>query len=207
MPGLAYQAKPNNVSQPSNQNCQTTSGTAKTMNIALLEPKNRENLATTLRSGQNFAVNTVFVIGGFIKEQYKGNIHKFAHQMNTQDGISTVTLIYFESLSDFLTHLPAQTTLVVVEDLIESSDIRQFSHPKNATYLLGREAKGLTKSDIEQIKHYFETLNKGIPKNFIQQHIKTAHLSFIKIETSQSLNLGVCASIVMYDRHSKAHLR
>ena len=45
------------------------------MNIVLLEPKNRENLATTIRSGQNFAVNTVFVIGGFVKDQYKGNIH------------------------------------------------------------------------------------------------------------------------------------
>lgn len=38
------------------------------MNIVLLEPKNRENLATTIRSGQNFGVNTVFVIGGFVKD-------------------------------------------------------------------------------------------------------------------------------------------
>ncbi len=62
------------------------------MNIVLLEPKNRDNLATTIRSGQNFGVNTIFVIGGFVKEQYKGNIHKFSHQMNTQDGVTHVTL-------------------------------------------------------------------------------------------------------------------
>jgi len=173
------------------------------MNIVLLEPKNRDNLATIIRSGQNFSVNTVFVIGGFVKEQYKGNIHKFAHQMNTQDGISTVTLIYFEGLADFLKHLPAQTTLVVVESIDESSDLRFFKHPKNATYMFGREAKGIIKSEIQEIKQYFEILNKDIPAEFIGKHGKTAYLDFIKIQTQQSLNLGVCASIVMYDRHSK----
>jgi len=118
------------------------------MNIVLLEPKNRDNLATTIRSGQNFGVNTVFVIGGFVKNQYKGNIHKFSHQMNTQDGLTAVTLLYFEKLADFLQHLPAQTTLVIVEEIDEASDLRTFKHPKNATYLFGREAKGITKADI-----------------------------------------------------------
>jgi tRNA(Leu) C34 or U34 (ribose-2'-O)-methylase TrmL len=73
------------------------------MNIVLLEPKNRENLATIIRSGQNFSVNTIFVIGGFIQDQYKGNIHKFSQQMNTQDGVSAVTLIYFEHLFHYRT--------------------------------------------------------------------------------------------------------
>ena len=173
------------------------------MNIVLLEPKNRENLATTIRSGQNFGINTVFVIGGFVKDQYKGNIHKFSHQMNTQDGIANVTLIYFKCLSEFLAHLPAQTTLVIVESIEESTDLRDFVHPANATYMLGREAKGIIKSDIEEIQQYFKRLNKDIPEEHIGKHNKTAHLRFVKIETQQSLNLGVCASIVMYDRHSK----
>ncbi len=174
------------------------------MNIVLLEPKNRNNLATIIRSGQNFGVNTIFVIGGFVNQQYKGNIHKFNHQMNTQDGISSVTLMYFEQLIDFLKHLPAQTTLVVVESIDESSDLRGFKHPKNATYMFGREAKGITKVEVEQIKQYFELLNKDIPNEFLVNHGKTACLDFVKIQTAESLNLGVCASIVMYDRHIKA---
>jgi len=173
------------------------------MNIVLLEPKNRENLATTLRSGQNFSVNTVFVIGGFVKDQYKGNIHKFSHQMNTQNSLINVTLIYFDCLTDFLAHLPAQTTLVIVESIEVSIDLRNFVHPDNATYMLGREAKGMTKSDLEEIQQYFRDLNKGIPKEYIGKHDKTAYLTFVKIATPQSLNLGVCASIIMYDRHSK----
>ncbi len=173
------------------------------MNIVLLEPKNRANLATIIRSGQNLSVNSIFVIGGFIKDQYKGNIHKFSHQMNTQDGISTITLIYFDSLADFLQHLPAQTTLVVVESMDESSDLREFKHPENATYLLGREAKGITKSDLQELKQYFVVLNKDIPTEFVGKYSKTAYLQFVKIDTPQSLNLGVCASIIMYDRHCK----
>jgi tRNA(Leu) C34 or U34 (ribose-2'-O)-methylase TrmL len=173
------------------------------MNIVLLEPKNRANLATTIRSGQNFRVNTVFVIGGFVKDQYQGNIHKFSHQMNTQDGVANVTLIYFNCLSEFLQHLPAQTTLVIVESIDQSSDLRDFVHPNNATYMLGREAKGISKSDVDEIQQYFKRLNQDIPEQYIGKHDKTAHLAFVKIATPQSLNLGVCASIVMYDRHSK----
>lgn len=175
------------------------------MNIVLLEPKNRNNLATIIRSGQNFGVNTIFVIGGFVKDQYKGNIHKFSHQMNTQDGVSSVTLMYFACLADFLQHLPAQTTLVVVEATDTASDLRLFVHPDNATYLFGREAKGITQTDLQQIKQYFASLNKDIPSEFLAKHKKTVSMQCVQIETPQSLNLGVCASVVMYDRHSKRY--
>lgn len=174
------------------------------MNVVLLEPKNRENLATILRSGQNFGVNTVFVIGGFIRESYKGNIHKFSHQMDTQDGISSVTLLYFDNLEIFLAHLPAQTTLVVVETFDESIDLRFFAHPANATYLLGRETSGVSAKEKEVIEAHFRELNDGIPNEFLGRHTKTAYLKYVKIVTPQSLNLGVCCSIVMYDRHLKS---
>ncbi len=130
---------------------------------------------------------------------YKGNIHKFSHQMNTQDGLSAITLLYFERLADFLKHLPAQTTLVIVECIDDSSDLRRFKHPENATYMFGREAKGITKEDIQHIKQYFTALHKDMPAEFIGRQHKTAHLEFVKIETPQSLNLGVCASVVMYE--------
>jgi tRNA(Leu) C34 or U34 (ribose-2'-O)-methylase TrmL len=176
------------------------------MNVVLLEPKNRENLATILRSGQNFGVNTVFVIGGFIRESYKGNIHKFSHQMNTQDGISAITLMYFDSLEVFLAHLPAQTTLVIVETFAESQDLRTFVHPVNATYMLGRETSGISLSEKDLIESHFGKLHEGIPKEYLGKHTKTAYLQYVKIETPQSLNMGVCGSIVMYDRHFKSNV-
>jgi tRNA(Leu) C34 or U34 (ribose-2'-O)-methylase TrmL len=145
----------------------------------------------------------VFVIGGFIRDNYNGNIHKFSHQMNTQDGVSNITLMYFEDLGTFLSHLPAQTTLVVVETLDESSNLTDFVHPANATYMLGRETTGFLKSEIDQIEAYFKKLNESIPEEFLGKHTKTAYLKYVKIETPQSLNLGVCGSIIMYDRQCK----
>ncbi|WP_374535654.1 TrmH family RNA methyltransferase [Chitinimonas taiwanensis] len=169
----------------------------------MLEPKNRENLATLIRSGQNFGVNVVFVIGGFIRESYKGSIHKFSHQMDTQSGVSNVTLMYFETLQEFLNHLPAQTTLVIVETIEGAASLPAFQHPQNATYMLGREAKGIMKSEIDIIQAHVKKLSDGIPDEHITTHKKTAHLAYVKIDTPQSLNLGVCASIIMYDRCAK----
>jgi len=169
----------------------------------LLKPKNRENLATVIRSGQNFGVNTIFVIGGFIEEKYKGCIHKFSHQMNTQNGESNLTLLYFSELSEFLVHLPSQTTLVLVETFETAQNLNNYVHPINATYLFGRESTGIEKADLEMIENFFHILNAEIPTQHLKNHKKTAHLHKIKIDTPQSLNLGVCASIIMYDRQNK----
>ena len=64
----------------------------------------------------------------FIEDKYKGNIHKFSHQMNTQEGLSNITLLYFKQLSDFLKHLPAQTTLVLVETFEGAEDLKNYQH-------------------------------------------------------------------------------
>lgn len=160
-------------------------------------------MATIIRSGQNFEVKTIFVIGGFIEDKYKGSIHKFSHQMNTQDGVSSVTLLYFSELAGFLKHLPSQTTLVLVETFEGAEELRTYVHPSNATYMFGRETTGIGQTDLEEIEGFFDKLNADIPAQYVDKHEKTAHLNKIKIATPQSLNLGVCASIVMYDRHSK----
>jgi len=143
------------------------------------------------------------VIGGFIEEKYKGNIHKFSHQMNTQDGVSNITLLYFSELSDFLNHLPAQTTLVLIELFDGATELKNYKHPSNATYLFGRETTGIEADQLTEIKSYFEKLNESVPPEYLEGHKKTAHLHKIKIDTPQSLNVGVCASIVMYDARSR----
>ncbi|MFN4151185.1 MAG: TrmH family RNA methyltransferase, partial [Candidatus Sericytochromatia bacterium] len=128
-------------------------------NIVLLHPNSRGNIASVIRTGQNFKLNTLFIIGGVIKDSYKGNIHKFSHQMDTQDGISNITLIYFETLAEFLEHLPSQTTLVIVETLDEAKNLPEYEHPLNVTYMFGREKSGIQLHEIEQIKNYFFDLN------------------------------------------------
>lgn len=172
-------------------------------NFVLLNPRNRENIATALRSGQNFGVSSVMIIGGCIASKYNGNIHKFTHQMDTQDGMSHLTVLYFETLADFLKHLPAKTTLVVVEMTDESALLETYQHPANATYIFGPEIKGFLKNEIEQIKRHFDMLNAPIPTDYLGGNKTTAHLDFVQIQMNNSINLGVCASVVMYDRHCK----
>jgi tRNA(Leu) C34 or U34 (ribose-2'-O)-methylase TrmL len=172
-------------------------------NIALLHPKNRENLATILRSGQNFGVNTVFVIGGFVESKYKGNIHKFSHQMDTQAGTTSLSLLYFKTLKEFLAHLPAQTTLVLVETYDYATELQNYTHPLNATYLFGRETTGIGSNDLSVIESFFTKLHTDIPKKYVKNHSKTAHFDKVRINTPNSLNIGVCSSIIMYDRQSK----
>lgn len=123
--------------------------------------------------------------------------------MNTQDGVSNVTLLYFPELSDFLNHLPAQTTLVLIEQLDGAKTLKNYNHPNNATYLFGRETTGIEKHQLTTIEHYFEQLNASVPPEYLEGHKKTAHLHKIKIDTPQSLNVGVCASILMYDARNR----
>ncbi len=176
------------------------------LNIVLIEPKNRDNIATVIRSGTNFGLNALFIIGGVIREKYKGNIHKFDHQMNTQDGISSLALIYFETLSDFLCHLPAKTHVILIEQTDESHPIESFSHPKNATYVFGREAKGILPEEIKAVKNHITALQDRIPEEYLETNKNTTHCSLLQLDTPESLNLGVCASIVLYDRHLKNQL-
>ncbi len=81
-------------------------------------------------------------------------------------------------------HAPAKTTFVVVEDVEQGDSLEEFEHPKNATYIFGREAQGISSEHLGGNPH-------------------TVHCRLVKINTKKSLNLGVCASIVMYDRHTK----
>lgn len=149
-------------------------------------------------------MNSVFVIGGIVRDKYKGNIHKFEHQMGTQGGVSSLALMYFEDLDQFLMHLPAKTTVVVIEQNENSKKLESFTHPENVTYIFGREAKGILESEIQKIRKHIETLQEGIPEEHLQGNTRTAHFDLVSIDTPESLNLGVCASIVMYDRHAKS---
>jgi tRNA(Leu) C34 or U34 (ribose-2'-O)-methylase TrmL len=99
--------------------------------------------------------------------------------------------------------LPGKTTLVVVEMEDEATFLEEYKHPENATYIFGPELKGFSKAELAQIKAFFAELNKDIPAQYLAGNTHTAHLDFVKISMANSLNVGVCCSIVMYDRHAK----
>ena len=123
--------------------------------------------------------------------------------MDTQEGMSEIPVLYFEDLDSFLKHLPGKTTLVVVEMHSEAEYLPQFEHPANATYLFGPEIAGISEAELKKIRSFFQSLNGDIPVDHLQKNKNTAHLKHVQLDTKNSLNLGVCVSLVMYDRHTK----
>ncbi|MGL1900772.1 MAG: hypothetical protein OCC49_01460 [Fibrobacterales bacterium] len=177
------------------------------LNIALLNPQSSDNLATALRSGQNLGAHTIMVIGGFIEKKYQGSIHKFTHQMDTQNGADHLNLVYFKTLSDFLQALPARTTLVVVEMLKEAKALEAFEHPQSGTYLFGTEKIGISKKELQEIEHYMESLRCPVPGVRLENSKYLPRVEYIAFDTPKSLNLGVSVSIVLYDRHQKQFIQ
>lgn len=88
-------------------------------------------------------------------------------------------LFNFADLNDLYAHLPHDCLLVGVEMTPDSVPIERYRHPERAVYLLGHERLGLT---VEAQKR-------------CQQ--------MIQLPGRRSLNVAVCGSIVLYDRHVK----
>ncbi len=91
-----------------------------------------------------------------------------------------IPVLNFRTLDQAWCHLPQNWMPIGVEITDESESIVNFVHPKSAIYLFGPEGGGLSKSVVKKCKYVLE-----IPSN-------------------RCLNLGICASIVMYDRISKS---
>jgi tRNA(Leu) C34 or U34 (ribose-2'-O)-methylase TrmL len=173
------------------------------VNIALLNPQSSENLATALRSGQNLGAHTIMVVGGFIEKKYQGSIHKFTHQMDTQNGVDNLNLVYFKTIEEFLQALPARTTLVVVEMLKQAESLETYKHPQNGTYIFGTEKTGISRKELQAIESYVDSLYCPVPGVRLETSKHIPQLEYIAFDTPQSLNLGVSISIVLYDRHQK----
>jgi tRNA G18 (ribose-2'-O)-methylase SpoU len=87
-----------------------------------------------------------------------------------------IPLRIFPTWEDFLTHRPIGGRIVAVE--MGGIPLATYEHPSNALYVLGSEANGLPQHVLDQCDHQ------------------------ISIETvrSQSFNVAVAGSIVMYHR-------
>lgn len=88
---------------------------------------------------------------------------------------------YFDSIDNFLMAKPRESHLVAVEMTEKSLSLKNFIHPERAIYLLGAEDYGIPQ----------EILRKA---NMV---LKVPTLTF------ESLNVGICGGIVMYDRFIK----
>ena len=91
-----------------------------------------------------------------------------------------IPLFNFADLEDLRTHLPFSCPLVGIELDPKATPLPAYKHPDRAVYLLGAEDHGLS------------------PDALARCH------SVVKLPGTESMNVAVAGSIVMYDRHVKA---
>lgn len=93
---------------------------------------------------------------------------------------ASIPLYHYQSMDEFKNNLPYATRLIGVELSEQAKAIESFEHPVRAVYLLGSERNGLTDNVIAECH------------------------DIVKLPGTQSLNVAVAGSLVMYDRISKA---
>ena len=93
---------------------------------------------------------------------------------DTSDTPRSVPTYHFADLSTF--RLPLGCRLVGVEIAADAIELPSFRHPRQAAYILGAEREGLS-AELQARCDYL-----------------------VKIPTRFSVNLGVAAALVMYDR-------
>ena len=137
--------------------------------IGIEHGKTEYNYWTLFRTAQLFEADFLFVIGARFKPGSPDTMCSYRH-----------TPVYsYADFKDFNNHRPFNCRLIGVELDNMATSLNKFKHPKQATYLLGAEDHGLSKSALEHCQE------------------------LIKLPGERSLNVSVAGSIVLYDRISK----
>ncbi len=131
-------------------------------------PQNSYNIGTLFRSAACFGADFIFTIGKTYKRP----------PADTNNSAMHVPCYNYSDFEDFERHLPKKTVVVCVENSLNAIDLRKFSHPERAIYLLGSESSGLP----EDLTRRFAT---------------------VIIPGTHCLNVATAGSIVLYDRIAK----
>jgi len=138
--------------------------------IGCLNMKTSMNYGTLFRTAQIFNADFIFLIGNRFKQQASDTMKSWRH----------IPVFNYETFRDFNNHRPYNCKLIGIELTNTAIPIKDYTHPKQACYLLGAEDNGLTKEAI------------------------AACQDIIILPGERSLNVSVAGSIVLYDRISKS---
>ena len=137
--------------------------------IGIFHGKNVINYGTLYRTAQILDADFIFLIGKRFKRQASDTMKSWKH----------VPLFEYKDFDDFNNHRPYGCRLVAVEMTDKAIPIEEYSHEKQACYILGAEDYGLPKSVIEKCQ------------------------DVVCLHGDMSMNVSVAGSIVLYDRVSK----
>lgn len=141
--------------------------------LALYEPKHATNLGTLLRTANLMDAAFVATIGARYRHQAGDTLKTPRH----------IPLFHFDTFEKFLEAMPDNAKLVGIELDDRAKDLRQFTHPTRAVYLMGAEDHGLPPSIMQRCDH------------------------LVKLDGRYSMNVAVAGSIVLYHRVGLADAR
>lgn len=142
--------------------------------MAVWQPKTRANVGTIWRTAQVYGASFMATIGKSYAVQNTDTMKASRH----------VPLFAFDDLDQLIRHAPSECVLVAVEICEFAEPLHSFEHPQRALYLLGTE-------------------DTGLPSHVLERCHRVVCIPAPSSSASSSLNVGVAASIVMYDRFSK----
>lgn len=124
------------------------------------------NVGTLWRSAHQLGAAGIFTIGKRYEKMPSDT-------MNTHN---TIPLRHYLTFAQFLENRPHGALLVGIE--MGGTPLAEFSHPRNAVYLLGAEDHGLSKEALAACNHVVS----------------------LQAVRQTSYNVAVAGSLVMYDR-------
>ncbi len=134
--------------------------------IGIYHPKNSLNIGTLWRTANILGASYIFTVGARYRKQSSDTMQTPKH----------VPLIHYADIEDLKAHLPDSTMLIGVELDPRAQDLKTFSHPDRACYMLGAE-------------------DHGIPPTILAKCHRV-----IRLAGDTSMNVAVAGSIVMYHR-------
>jgi len=134
--------------------------------IVMYQPKTSSNWGSLMRTADILNVNFIATIGQRFPKQAADTLKSWRHTPTFQ----------FDDIDDLCKHLPYSCHLVGIELTPKAIELKDFSHPERAVYLLGAEDNGLP--------------NKVLDK---------CH-GVVKLRGGTSMNVSCAGSIVLYHR-------
>lgn len=137
--------------------------------IGIYHPKTSENVGTLWRSAYQLGAAGIFTIGRRYKKQHSDTYH----------APGNIPYRHFENWESFISTRPYGALLIGIE--MGGIALGEFTHPKQAVYLLGSE-------------------DHGLPPDIMAACNNVVSLEAVR---RSSYNVAMAGTIVMYDRMAK----
>lgn len=131
--------------------------------------KNNVNVGTLWRSAYCLGADFIFTIGKRYKREASDTTKAFKH----------IPLWTFDTVDDFLCHMPRDCQLIGIEITDTAKSLEVFCHPERAIYLLGQEDGSLPQGILNRCVHV------------------------VKFTSRHCLNVASAGTVVLYDRQTK----